>query len=97
MLKKGGHSYITVHGEGGLINDFTMKFLRPRYQNDKVFFHIEWDQVASWHIEKKCLTFFLNNSFRTTISMESLYAKSLYNHASEITRNLAHNIIDYPN
>ncbi len=37
VLKKGGHSYITVHGEGGLINDFTMKFLRPRYQNDKVF------------------------------------------------------------
>ncbi len=37
VLKKGGYSFISVHGEGGLINDFTMKFLRPRYQNDKVF------------------------------------------------------------
>ena len=37
VLNKGGYAYITVHGEGGLINDLTMKFLRPRYQNDKVF------------------------------------------------------------
>lgn len=67
------------------------------YQNDKVFFHIEWNQVASWRIEKEKLTFFLNNSFKTSISISSFYAETLYNHASSITRNLAHNIIDYPN
>ena len=37
VVKKGGYSYISVHGKGGLINDFTMKFLRPRYKKDKLF------------------------------------------------------------
>ena len=37
VVKKGGYSYISVQGKGGLINDFTMKFLRPRYKKDKVF------------------------------------------------------------
>ena len=37
VIKKGGYAYISVHGKGGIINDFTMKFLRPRYKNDKVF------------------------------------------------------------
>jgi hypothetical protein len=70
------------------------------YQNDyrsKVFFHIEWNQVSSWHIEKNYLTIFLNNSFETSISISSLYANIIYNNCSKITQNLAHNIIDYPN
>ena len=32
VLKKGGTTYISVHGKGGLINDLTMNFLRPKYQ-----------------------------------------------------------------
>ena len=66
------------------------------YQNDKVFFILNGIKLHLG-ILKKCLTFYLNNSFRTTISVESFYAKSLYNHACEITRNLSHNITDYPN
>ena len=37
VLKKGGTTYISVHGKGGLINDLTMNFLRPKYQKDKKF------------------------------------------------------------
>ena len=36
-LKKGGKALINVHGEGGIINDFTMKILRPKYKTDKKF------------------------------------------------------------
>ena len=37
VLKKGGTTYISVHGKGGLINDLTMNFLRPKYQKEKKF------------------------------------------------------------
>ncbi|WP_415271986.1 class I SAM-dependent methyltransferase [Candidatus Pelagibacter sp. Uisw_121] len=37
VLKKGGQTYISVHGRGGLLNDLTMNFLRPKYQKDKKF------------------------------------------------------------
>jgi ubiquinone/menaquinone biosynthesis C-methylase UbiE len=36
-LKVGGKSLITVHGDGGIINDLTMKVIRPKYKNDKYF------------------------------------------------------------
>ena len=36
-LKKGGKSLIVVHGEGGIINDLTMKIIRPKYYNDRNF------------------------------------------------------------
>ncbi len=37
VLKKGGLAYISVHGRGGLINDLTMNFIRPKYQKNKGF------------------------------------------------------------
>ena len=36
-LKPGGKSLIVVHGEGGIINDLTMKIIRPKYRKDKKF------------------------------------------------------------
>jgi ubiquinone/menaquinone biosynthesis C-methylase UbiE len=36
-LKVGGKSLIVVHGDGGIINDLTMKVIRPKYKNDKHF------------------------------------------------------------
>jgi ubiquinone/menaquinone biosynthesis C-methylase UbiE len=36
-LKKGGKALINVHGDGGIINDFTMKILRPKYNSDPKF------------------------------------------------------------
>jgi ubiquinone/menaquinone biosynthesis C-methylase UbiE len=36
-LKKGGKSFILIHGEGGIINDFTMKIIRPKYKSDPKF------------------------------------------------------------
>jgi SAM-dependent methyltransferase len=36
-LKKGGKALIVVHGEGGIINDLTMKIIRPKYNNDRNF------------------------------------------------------------
>ena len=36
-LKKEGKAFIMVHGEGGIINDFTMKILRPKYVADPEF------------------------------------------------------------
>ena len=37
VLKKGGQAFISVHGKGGFINDFTMNFLRPYYEKNKDF------------------------------------------------------------
>ena len=36
-LKKGGKAFILVHGEGGIINDFTMKIIRPKYKSETKF------------------------------------------------------------
>ena len=36
-LKKGGKAFISVHGDGGIINDFTMKIIRPKYKSDPKF------------------------------------------------------------
>lgn len=36
-LKKGGRALIMVHGDGGIINDFTMKILRPKYNSNPKF------------------------------------------------------------
>ena len=36
-LKKGGKSFILVHGDGGIINDFTMKIIRPKYKSEPKF------------------------------------------------------------
>ena len=36
-LKKGGKSFILVHGDGGIINDLTMKIIKPKYKNDRKF------------------------------------------------------------
>ena len=49
-LKKGGKSLIVVHGEGGIINDLTMKIIRPKYYNDRNF--------------KKFVDSLLNNKFK---------------------------------
>ena len=37
VLKTKGKSLIQVHGEAGLINDLTMKLIRPKYRNDHNF------------------------------------------------------------
>jgi ubiquinone/menaquinone biosynthesis C-methylase UbiE len=37
VLKKNGKALIIVHGEGGIINDLTMKIIRPKYKNDNNF------------------------------------------------------------
>ena len=37
VMKKGGKSFISVHGDGGIINDLTMKIIRPKYKNDRKF------------------------------------------------------------
>ena len=35
VLKPGGKFLVTVMGEGGLISDFVMKYLRPQYRQNK--------------------------------------------------------------
>lgn len=37
VLKPKSKALIQVHGEGGLINDLTMKLIRPKYKNDSNF------------------------------------------------------------
>ena len=53
-LKKGGKAFILVHGEGGVINEFVMKILRPRYNSDPKF--------------KKFINSFLNNKYSQHIN-----------------------------
>ncbi len=36
-LKKGGKALISVYGNGGILNDFTWKILRPKYKSDPKF------------------------------------------------------------
>jgi len=63
-LKKGGKSFILVHGNGGIINDFTMKIIRPRYKSDPKFKSFINNMLKGNN--KKSLKFFKENYDKKT-------------------------------
>lgn len=67
VLKKGGQAFISVHGKGGFINDFTMNFLRPYYEKNKDFkkFANKIMDGRTKEIEK----FLYNNYDKKTLSL----------------------------
>jgi SAM-dependent methyltransferase len=63
-LKGGGKFLLTIHGDGGLINNFTMKVARQEYRKNK-FFKMVLDNIFNGKIDSYKRFFYNNYDNRT--------------------------------